>query len=211
MKKQKDPSNVGSTSIAGDNTGTVTNVHIEPGSQVELNLATQTTTSKLPSFLGKLIVYFAQQQINDYGATDARTLGPEIIEKFEFNNLPTDDDRVIEYTRYISILENSYKGIEQRNADVRFLVRRKAKHTYKMALSKFLEESNTPIADQSAFVRSNSSTLISNTVNTLLKDYKNSEEVNVEEELAHLAVSLIVIDATAACDLLERPNNAATS
>jgi hypothetical protein len=39
----------------------------------------------------------------------------------------------------------------------------------------------------------------------MMEDYKRSTNVKVEEEHAHLAVSLIVADAIIECEVLEKP------
>ena len=44
-----------------------------------------------------------------------------------------------------------------------------------------------------------------------MHDYACSQAIMVEQEVAHLAVSLIVADAVVRCDVLERPERVVTA
>jgi hypothetical protein len=45
----------------------------------------------------------------------------------------------------------------------------------------------------------------------LMEEYAVSNSIKVHEESADLAISLLVIDTAIACEILERPTNAATA
>jgi hypothetical protein len=105
-------------------------------------------------------------------------------------------------------LEKAYLGVEQQNADARYLVRRKARIVYAEYVQATWAEESTPNAGKIEFVRKNAVAIVGAVVKSLLEDYKASKEIKVEQETAHLAISLIVADAVIECEVLERPLDA---
>jgi hypothetical protein len=101
-------------------------------------------------------------------------------------------------------LEKAYSGVEQQNADVRRLVRRKANWEYVKIIEHALK-SGTPTPAKIDHVRMHASEIVEAVIDRLIEAYKASNDVKVYEESAHLAVSLIVADAIVACEVLERP------
>ena len=200
----------GSTSIGGDNNAPVVNINAGDSSTVTVQVERQ-VARELPSFLGAVIVLFSQQSLSEYGLGERRTLLPEILEKIKYNNLPQDHRVLIDYRRHGLVLEKSYHGVEQQNADARYLVRRKAALAYQSQLAATCKLSSMPDEQKILFARNNATMLIDAVIAQLLKDYASSKTILVEEETAHLAVSLIVADAVVECEVLERPQDAITA
>ncbi len=196
----------GSVAIAGDNSGDIINIQAGLGSRVIV----QRLERRLPSYLGKIIAVFAEQELSEYAAGQVWELRPEIVQKLEFNGFS--HHRIItEYTKYFAVLERSYKGVEQRNGDARVLVHRKAGVAYSEILDDACKAGSVPSENRESFARMHSAALISEIVKRLMKEYAESQSVSIEEECAHLAVSLIVADAICDCVVLERPKNATSA
>ena len=158
-----------------------------------------------------MIVLFSQQSLSEYGLGERRTLLPEILVKVKYNNLPQDHRVLIDYRRHGLVLEKSYHGVEQQNADARYLVRRKAALAYQSQLAAVCKLRSIPDAQKILFARNNATMLIDAVIAKLLENYASSKTILVEEETAHLAVSLIVADAVIECEVLERPQDAITA
>jgi hypothetical protein len=197
----------GSTAIGGDNTGPVVNVNTGEGSIVSVQVEHR-VARELPSFLGDVIVLFSKQSLSEYGRGARRPLPGEVKEKVKYNNLPEDHYVLTDYYRHGLVLERAYRGVEQQNADARYLVRRKAGIVYEMQLAVACKQASVPTDQKIAFVTENAAMLVDAVVEQLLKDYVSSKAIKVEEEAAHLAVSLIVADAVIECEVLERLPNA---
>jgi hypothetical protein len=129
----------------------------------------------------------------------------------KYNDLPEDHRVLKDYYRYGSVLESAYHGVEQQNADARFLVRRWAGVTYDTQLAAALKGASKPSSEKLAFVRNNAAVLVDAVIEQLLKEYASSEVIKVEQETAHLAISLIVADAVVECEVLERSPNASAA
>lgn len=196
----------GSVSVGGSNTAPIVNAGA--GSQVIFNAAE--LGSSLPSFLGKVIAFFSQQSLSEYGQGPRRDLPPEVTTKVEYNNLPPNHRVLIDYRRHAHILEKSYHGSEQRNDDARYLVRRRAAVAYNAELNAAIKESGQEMS-ASEFARQNAAMLVEAVIARLLKEYTASEKLAVESEIAHLAVCVVVADAVIECEVLERPPHAATA
>src|SRR5690349_19714659 len=110
----------GSTSVGGDNLGSIINA--TDGATVNVTLSPG-VAQELPSFLGGLIAFFSQQRLGDYGLGERRDLPPEVITKVKYNNLPQDHVVLVDYRRHSLVLEKAYHGVEQQNSDARYLVR----------------------------------------------------------------------------------------
>lgn len=126
----------GSVSIGGDANAPIINA---PNAlEVNLNID-QKITRELPSFLGKLIAVFSQQSLSEYAMGGRRPLSAEVSEKIDYNRLSTNHRAIVDYLRHTLVLEKAYLGVEQTNADARYLVRRRAgsstTRSFRMALS----------------------------------------------------------------------------
>lgn len=202
----KDPTaDDGSVGIGGDNTGSVVNVKAETGSMVQLNLEHH-QANQLPSLLAKVIVLFSQQSLSEYDLGARRTLPPEVTEKLSFNNFPQNHKIFTDYYRHIGLLEMSYLGVEQQNLNARYLVRRKARIAYIDQLLLACTKASILEEQKTAFAIKNSTILIDGVIAQLLHDYTCSSTLKVDQEYAHLAISLIVADAVVECEVLERPH-----
>ncbi|MDD3183531.1 MAG: hypothetical protein PHD48_12125 [Alphaproteobacteria bacterium] len=200
-----------SVAVGEGNNAPIVNVHSAPFSRVSVSLE-QKINKELPSFLAKIITSFSEQNLTGYGDTQNRDLPPEVEEKIRFNNISRDDYLIADWTRYSHILERVYKGVEQQNADARFLVRRKAKTTYQSELSTACNKKSVPFSQKTSYATQNASALVESTIQQMMQHYAStSGGISVEEEIAHLAVSLVVADAVVECDVLERPTNAVTA
>ncbi|HXP41431.1 MAG TPA: hypothetical protein VN833_14295 [Candidatus Acidoferrales bacterium] len=199
MSDPKVSASDGSTAIGGDANAPIFNLRADT-----INLSVQQQT-ELSSFLGHLIVSFAQQSLSEYGTGARRAIPPEVSVKVNYNNFPPTHRLIVDWSRHEYVLEQAYKGVEQQNADARYLVRRKAAFVYESLLT-----SISPAA-RISYVRANASALVNEVVALLLESYKKSSNMKVEEERAHLAVSLVVADAIVECEVLERPEDAITT
>ncbi len=192
----------GSSAVGGDNSGSIVNINAPNALSVSV-AAEQRIDQQLPSFLGELILLFSEQGLSEYGKGDRRALSGEVLAKIKHNHLPTNHRVICDFLRYSHVLEESYLGVEQRNADARYLVRRKAGVAYEAEIPLY-DTAVSPPAARLDFVRLNATTIVTNVINRLIQDYKSSREVKVHQEIAHLAISLIVADAIVECEVLER-------
>jgi len=117
----------GSISVGGDANAPVINA--PNAHQVNLNFE-QKVDRELPSFLGQLIVIFSQQTLSEYAKGDRRPLPAEFTDKIKYNELSENHRAIVDYVRHSLVLEQAYLGVEQTNADARYLVRRKAGTAY---------------------------------------------------------------------------------
>ncbi len=209
MKGSEVSSSDGSTAIGGDNQAPIVNVNAGDGSIVSVKVE-QLVTRELPSFLAAVIALFSKESLSQYGLGPRRALPPEIIEKIKFNDLPQDHRVLVDYRRHGQILEKAYHGVEQQNADARYLVRRKTRVAYEQQLTIASASASIPVAQKEAFAIKSATSLLDAVIGQLLKDYICSTAVLVEQETAHLAVSLIVADAVVECEVLERPHDVIT-
>jgi hypothetical protein len=194
----------GSTAIGGNVHAPVVNVNAAVGSTVNVSLE-QKIIQELPSFLGRVIVIFSRQSLAKYGRGRQRALSVEVSEKVAYNKLSDDHPVLIDYRRYSLVLEESYLGVEQQNADARYLVRRKAAIAYQLLVREGCKQNSIPSAHKIEYVKANADGIVENVITRLLEDYKASNDLKVEQETAHLAISLIVADAVVECEVLERP------
>jgi hypothetical protein len=200
----------GSTAVGGDVNAPLLNLNLTAPNAAEVNLTIEQHVSReLPSFLGTLIAAFSKQALSEYGRGSKRELPAEVIEKVNYNHLSLDHRALVDYYRHSLELERAYLGVEQQNADARYLVRRKAAIAYSAEIREALKI--TPTARAIDIVRESANRLVENVINRLLDDYKTSSGIKVEQEIAHLAVSLVVVDAVVECEVLERPVNAVTT
>jgi hypothetical protein len=196
MNDPKVSAKSGSVAIGGDVNASITNINAEV---INLEIFQE---SEFSSLLGDVIVQFAQHSSAQYKDTSRGPVRPEVIVKINHNNLTPKHRLLSDWTRYGNLLEECYLGVEQENPNVRLLVRRTASVAYESLLTGVKE------ADRIEYVRANATGLVNQVVDLLLQEYKKSTEVKVKQEIAHLAVSLVVADAVIECDVLERPENA---
>jgi hypothetical protein len=142
------------------------------------------------------------------GAAQTKQLPPEVAEKLRHNRLPTRHPIIRDWTRHSLSLERAYHGVEQQNADARYLVRQRAGAVYEEELLSAAEAAKIPEEMLSDFVKQNAVILVKAVTDRLLNDYCASKAGAVEEEIARLAVSLVVADAVVECEVLERPDHA---
>lgn len=199
----------GSIGVGGDNNGDILNISAEKNAVVNVNVQ-RAVERRLPSLLGKLIVVFAEERLSDYADQRPQEVPPEVDEKLKFNDI-SDHRLVREYIKYVAVLEKAYKGAEQRNSDARVLVRRKAGVAYTDILDSHCTAESIPTEQRKAYARKHSASLVAQVIDALLKGYGASASGEIEEEIAHLAVSLVVAEAIFDCEVLERPTNAAAA
>jgi hypothetical protein len=201
MTTPKISAKTGSTAVGGDVNAPLLNFNAET-----INVGIQ-QQAELSSFLGHVVVSFShsQQSLSDYGVGGHRSVPPDVAVKIEYNSFPANHRLLRDWTRHAYVLEQTYLGVEQQNADARYLVRRRAAEAYESLLDA------VSIKERMSYVRTNASELVKQVVSQLLADYKKSSNDKVEEEMAHLAVSLIVADAIVECEVLERPEDAITA
>jgi hypothetical protein len=209
MSTPKVSSSDGSTAIGGDVNAPVLNLNAAEGSTVNFAFE-QKVTRELPSFLGRVIVAFSQQSLSEYALGPRRQITAEVEEKIKYNNLSQKHRVLVDYLRHSLVLEKAYLGVEQRNADARYLVRRKTAVEYEGMLSYEMQSQSLSPMQRLDFVRTHADRLIEAVVARLVAAYKDSNDVKVEQEYAHLAISLIVADAVIECEVLERPEHAPT-
>jgi hypothetical protein len=201
---------IGSIAIGGNASGPVVNVHAPKALNVAVTVE-QKIDQQLPSFLGKLIVFLSRQSLSQYGKGPRRILPAEVSDKIKYNCFPPNHGLIRDFLRYSHLLETSYHGVEQYNDDARFLVRRRARDAYEAELLLASSLDVTPSIVRIEYVKANATTIVAKVITRLLQDYKSSLEVKVEQEIADLAVSLIVADAIVECEVLERPEDALTA
>jgi len=210
MIKPSTSASDGSVSVSGDNSGNILNVNAGDGATFNFQLESR-IARELPSFLSAVIVLFSQQSLAEYSLGSRRTLPPEVIQKVAYNNFPESHQILVDYRRHSLVLERSYHGVEQQNDDARYLVRRKAAVAYQSQLASACKAASIPLPMHGAYARNNAVTLISAVIDELLQEYKSSKTIMVEQETAHLAISLVVADAVVECEVLERPTDAVTA
>lgn len=210
MISSKATASDGSTAVNGDNSGTIANVNVGDGSTVDIHLEAE-VARKLPSHLGALIAQLASRGALTAVSSQSRPLPPEVADKLRYNQLPTRHPIIRDWTRHSLALERAYHGVEQQNADARYLVRQRAGAVYEEELLKVAQVSDIPEAELSQFARQNAVGLVQAVTERLLVDYRASKAGLVEEEIARLAVSLVVADAVVECEVLEKPGNATAS
>lgn len=198
----------GSTAIGGDVNAPVINA--PRARQVNLILE-QKVARELPSFLGKVIVAFSQQSLSGYAKGKRRELPAEVTNKIAYNRLSQDHRAVVDYVKHSLVLERAYLGVEQANADARYLVRKKAGDAYDKVIRSGFKANPSLKTQRIDYITANADAIVDQVITQLLDDYKASSETKVEQEIAHLAVSLVVADAVVECEVLERPNNATTA
>lgn len=199
-----------SIAIGGDAAGPVVSLVVEKG--LFLNVTKeQQIEQQLPSFLGKLILVFSQQSLSEYGKGARRKLSSEVSDKLKHNDFPPNHRVIRDFLHYAHLLEASYLGVEQRNSDARFLVRRKAGIAYEAEIQVGMGAASKPDGSKLEYVRAHASAIIANVINRLFEDYKFSYEMKVEKEIVDLAISLVVADAIVECEVLEKPEDVATT
>lgn len=192
----------GSSAVGRDLNAPLVNVKADRGSIVNVTVEQQ-TARELSSFLGAVIVVFSRQSLSEYARGPRRALPAEVVVKLEHNKLSQRHRAIQEYNQYVLVLEKAYLGVEQTNADARYLVRRKAGIAYESEIREACK--NVPIQETTEYVKANADSIVQRVVDRLLDDYKKSGDVKVPQETAHLAISLIVADAVVECEVLERP------
>jgi hypothetical protein len=210
MSLSKVSSASGSTAIGGDSNAPAVNVNTGNMSPVNI-VIDQKVALELPSFLGNVIALFSQQSLSEYGRGARRAVPPEVIEKLQHNNLDENHHILVDYYRHSLVLEKAYLGVEQQNADSRYLVRRKVSLAYSSHVQDACIKGSIAPALKLPFIRANAAQILEVVIERLLSDYKASSSVKVEQETANLAISLIVADAVIECEVLERPLNALTT
>ena len=118
---------------------------------------------------------------------------------------------MVDYLRHSLVLEQAYLGVEQTNADARYLVRRKAGTAYDAVVQSGFKPNASLKTQRIEYVRANADIIVNQVIARLLRITKRQCETKVEQETAHLAVSLVVADAVVECEVLEKPNNAPTA
>jgi len=199
----------GSTAVGGDNSGTITNFTAGDGSILEFHLEAE-VARKLPSLLGAVIAQFACESDLAIASARPRQLPPEVVDKLHYNHLPTRHPIIRDWTRHSLALERAYLGVEQQKADARYLVRQRAGAVYEEELLKAALLDKVPDSGLSDFARQSAVTLVNAVTDRLLVDFCKSKSGPEPEEIARLAVSLVVADAAVECEVLEKPVNAPT-
>lgn len=194
----------GSVAVGGDNNGSIFNINA-----TNLTLAVeQRVARQLPSYLSSVIAKFSEDWLS-YGDAPRRSLPPEIDEKLAYNDFPAAHPIITDYLKYISVLESTYRGIEQRNDDARRMVRRRAAAAYRGVLHELCNLNGVHHSQASDFARKNAVVLVQGVVNALMGDFQTTVLAgSVMQETADLAISLIVADAVIECEVLERPEDA---
>ena len=203
MIGSKPPASHGSVLVSGDNSGNIVNVNAE-NLIYNAPLAGK-VARELPSFLSKVIRSFSEQSLDQYAVGARRELPAEVLLKIAYNKLPSTHPILLDYRQHILVLDNCYRGVEQQNDDARYLVRRKARYAYYSQLCQACEKASVVATKQSEYARDNSAMLITCVVADLFDQCKTSNDIAVEQETAHLAISLIVADALVECFVLESP------
>ena len=192
----------GSVAVAGDNFGSIINVNAEIVTIVERQVARE-----LPSYLSKVVARFSED-LSEYNHGPKRSLPPEVDVKLAYNDFPPTHLIISDYSKYLSVLEATYRGVEQRNDDARRLVRRRAAVAYTQQLHELCTAHGVKHAQAHDFARSHAVPLVMAVVAALLADFSGGSAGHVMQETAHLAICLIVADAVIECEVLERPADA---
>lgn len=196
----------GSVAIAGDNTGSIINV-----TATNLTIAIERQIAReLPSYLSKVVARFSED-VSEYDSGPKRSLPPEVDVKLAYNDFPPSHHVIADYSKYLNVLEATYRGIEQRNDDARRLVRRRAAVAYAEQLHDLCATNGIKHSQAPTFARGHAVSLVMAVVAALLADFAAENVPYVMQETAHLAVCLIVADAVIECEVLERPADAVAS
>ena len=196
----------GSVAIAGDNTGAIVNI-----TATNLSIAVERQIAReLPSYLSIVVARFSEN-LSEYNAGPKRSLPPEVNVKLAYNDFPSAHHIITDYSKYLNVLEATFRGVEQRNDDARRLVRRRAAVAYTEQLHNMCAAHSVKHAQAHDFARSHAVPLVMAVVAALLADFSAGSSAHVMHETAHLAVSLIVADAVIECEVLERPADAVAS
>ncbi len=201
----------GSVAIRGDNSGDIKNYSAINGGTIIVNNISPQTIRRLPSLLSSIILNISEQSLSEYSKGERRKLPPGAVAKLHYNNIDIGNTLMRDHARFSLALERAYRGVEQRNSDARFLVIRKAGIVYVTELDRACAELGIAADKRDTFARNNSTLLVQKVVEKLIESYVLSHDRVVEEEVAHLAVSLIVADAIVECEVLQRPYNVASS
>ena len=194
----------GSVAVAGDNCGSILNVNAHNvifERQIALDL---------PSYLSRVVSRFSED-LEEYNSGLKRLLPPEVDIKLAYYDFPLAHHIITDYAKYINLLEATYSGVEQRNDDARRLVRRRAAVAYSAQLDKLCATHSVKHAQAHDLARDHAVPLVMAVVATLLADFSAGSTAHVIQEIAHLAVCLIVADAVIECEVLERPADAVAS
>lgn len=198
----------GSVAIAGDNTGSIVNVNL---TATNLTIAAERQIAReLPSYLSKVVARFSED-MSEYDSGPKRSLPPEVDVKLAYNDFPPSHHVIADYSKYLNVLEATYRGVEQRNDDARRLVRRRAAVAYAKQLHDLCTTNGIKYAQAHDFARGHAVSLVMAVVTALLTDFAAENVSYVMQETAHLAVCLIVADAVIECEVLERPTDAVAS
>ena len=196
----------GSIAIGGNNTAPILNVNATNVSiAVERQIARE-----LPSYLSNVVARFSED-LSEYDTGPKRSLPPEVNVKLAYNDFPPSHHIITDYSKYLNVLEATYRGVEQRNDDARRLVRRRAAVAYTQELHEQCATNGIKHANAHDFARSHAVPLVIAVVATLLADFTTGSAPHVMQETAHLAICLIVADAVIECEVLERPVDAIAS
>ena len=194
----------GSVAVAGDNHGSIVNV------TAQTLIVERQIARELPSYLSKVVARFSED-LSEYNSGPKRALPPEVDVKLVYNDFPPTHHIISDYSKYLNVLEATYRGVEQRNDDARRLVRRRAAVAYTDQLHKLCTSHGVKHAHAHDFARLNAVTLVMAVVAALMADFSSGGTALVMQETAHLAVCLIVADAVIECEVLERPADAVAS
>lgn len=195
----------GSVAVAGDNLGSILNVNAQSVTIVERQIARE-----LPSYLSTVVARFSED-LSEYNSGPKRSLPPEVDVKLAYNDFPSAHHIITDYSKYLNVLEATYRGVEQRNDDARRLVRRRAAVAYTEQLHNLCAAHSVKNAQAHDFARSHAVPLVMAVVASLLADFSAGSAAHVMQETAHLAVCLIVADAVIECEVLERPADVVAS
>lgn len=197
--------NMGGVAIGGSNTGSIFCLNAQQVTIVERQIARE-----LPSYLSKVVAQFSED-MSEYNSGPMRSLPPEVDVKLAYNDFPSAHHIITDYSRYLNVLEATYRGVEQRNDDARRLVRRRAAVEYAEQLHNLCAAHSVKHAQAHDFARNHAVPLVMAVVAALLADFSDGSAAHVMQETAHLAVCLIVADAVIECEVLERPADAVAS
>lgn len=190
-----------STAIGGDNQGNVINVATGGAVYIQNGLKGEATLS---TCLGGVITVIAQQSLSQYGHAYQRDLSSEVQEKLNFNHIGFEDQLIQAYRKYYYVLENAYKGAEQANDDTRVLVRHRAGSIYRDELAKACAAANVLASNRVSYAREKSFELIGAVASQLKKEVLNSQAANLDPAWIDMAIDLVVVDAVAECNVLEK-------
>lgn len=193
-----------SIAVGGNNTGMLINVG--PGGNLYLN-APPETGRKLGTLLGTIISVIAQQSLSEYGHSYQRTVPPEVQDKLDFNHITVEDRLIGIYRKYYFMLDRAYQGVEQTNNDARVLVRLRAGSIYSAELTKACAEKDIPCDERIEYSRTHAHALIESVKKQLVQDVFGPDSASVDPAQLDLAISLVVADAVAECDVLEKAQN----